>query len=107
MSIGNPFHKRLSDLEKRCADASLDDRKMQTAADTAFVDDETPPDDIFWLLEENARLRALAIQLSNLVGDLPNANCRTSAATAVIGGKAAQTTESLGCQTVNQLSDRS
>ncbi|HZR74688.1 hypothetical protein [Bradyrhizobium sp.] len=28
-------------------------------------------DDILALLEANARLRALAIQLSNLVGDLP------------------------------------
>ena len=36
-----------------------------------FDDDETPPDNVLRLLEENARLRALAVELSKLVGNLP------------------------------------
>ncbi|MCP3461649.1 MULTISPECIES: hypothetical protein [unclassified Bradyrhizobium] len=35
-----------------------------------FDDDESPPDEVLRLLEENARLRALAVELSNLVGNL-------------------------------------
>jgi hypothetical protein len=35
-------------------------------------EDESPPDDVLWLLEENARLRALAVKLSNVLGDLPD-----------------------------------
>jgi len=37
-----------------------------------FDDDETPSDEVLQLLEENARLRALNVELSNLLGDLPN-----------------------------------
>ena len=37
-----------------------------------FPDDESPSDEVFWLQEENARLRALATRLSNLLGDLPS-----------------------------------
>ena len=37
-----------------------------------FDDDETPSNEVVRLLEENARLRALAVELSNLLGDLPN-----------------------------------
>lgn len=43
--------------------------------DAAFANDELPPRDrqdvLSLLLEENARLRALAVTLSNLLGDLP------------------------------------
>jgi hypothetical protein len=35
-----------------------------------FDDDESPSDEVLRLLEENARLRALAVELSNLVGNL-------------------------------------
>ncbi|MGY8666099.1 hypothetical protein Q3C01_27615 [Bradyrhizobium sp. UFLA05-109] len=35
-----------------------------------FDDDESPSDEVLMLLEENARLRALAVELSNLVGNL-------------------------------------
>ncbi|MGV7212705.1 hypothetical protein [Bradyrhizobium sp. UFLA05-112] len=37
-----------------------------------FDDDESPSDEVLRLLEENARLRALAVELSNLLGNLPN-----------------------------------
>ncbi len=36
-----------------------------------FPEDESPPHNVLRLREENARLRALAVELSNLVGDLP------------------------------------
>lgn len=43
--------------------------------DAAFSNDELPPQDnqsiLSLLIEENARLRALAVTLSNLLGDLP------------------------------------
>lgn len=39
---------------------------------TTFPDDERPTPNVLRLLEENARLRALAIKLSNLLGDLPD-----------------------------------
>jgi hypothetical protein len=35
-----------------------------------FDDDESPSDEVLRLLEENARLRALAVELSNLLGNL-------------------------------------
>ncbi|AHY55267.1 hypothetical protein [Bradyrhizobium japonicum] len=37
-----------------------------------FNDDESPSNEVMRLLEENARLRALAVELSNLLGDLPS-----------------------------------
>jgi hypothetical protein len=37
-----------------------------------FDDDESPSNEVLRLLEENARLRALAVELSNLIGNLPN-----------------------------------
>ena len=37
-----------------------------------FDDDESPSDEVLRLLEENARLRALAVELSNVIGNLPN-----------------------------------
>jgi hypothetical protein len=37
----------------------------------AFPEDEAPPHDVMSLLEQNARLRAVAVKLSRLVGDLP------------------------------------
>jgi hypothetical protein len=36
-----------------------------------FPDDGSPPDEVLWVLEENAHLRALAVTLSNALGDLP------------------------------------
>jgi hypothetical protein len=44
---------------------------LKTRAET-FPEDDSPSDDVLWLLEENARLRALAVKLSNLLGDLPS-----------------------------------
>ena len=43
---------------------------------TDLRDDEAPQqaDNIPVLLEENARLRKLAVKLSNLLGDLPEQN---------------------------------
>ena len=37
-----------------------------------FDDEEQPSHEVVRLLEENARLRALAIELSNLLGNLPD-----------------------------------
>jgi len=37
-----------------------------------FDDDESPSNEVLRLLEENARLRALAVELSRLVGNLPD-----------------------------------
>ena len=37
-----------------------------------FDEDESPSNEVMRLLEENARLRALAVELSNLLGNLPN-----------------------------------
>jgi hypothetical protein len=45
-------------------------------------DEETPENDVFWLLEENARLRSLAVKLSTLVGDLPDREWRNALAAA-------------------------
>ena len=42
-------------------------------SDADVFDDETS-DQVFWLLEENARLRGLVIRLSNMLGDLPTVN---------------------------------
>lgn len=43
-----------------------------------FDDDEAPSNEIVRLLEENARLRALAVELSNLLGNLPDGEWRTA-----------------------------
>ena len=37
-----------------------------------FDEDESPSNEVMRLLEENARLRALAVELSNLLGNLPD-----------------------------------
>jgi len=47
-----------------------------------FADDEAPSHDVLWLLEENARLRALAVKLSTLVGDLSDREWRNALASA-------------------------
>ncbi|WP_140976754.1 hypothetical protein [Bradyrhizobium guangdongense] len=47
-----------------------------------FPDDESPSNDVVWLLEENARLRALAVKLSSLVGDLSDREWRSALAAA-------------------------
>src|SRR6185312_12732437 len=79
MSTGNPLcddHEPLACSENVVTDNTFD-RSMHKAAHATFPDDESPSDDVFWLLEENARLRALAIRLSNLLGDLPEENVAT------------------------------
>ena len=43
-----------------------------------FDDDEAPSTEILRLLEENARLRALAVELSNLLGNLPDGEWRAA-----------------------------
>ena len=43
-----------------------------------FDDDETPSNEVIRLLEENAQLRALAVELSNLLGNLPNEEWRAA-----------------------------
>lgn len=47
-----------------------------------FADDDSPATDVVWLLEENARLRALAVKLSTLVGDLSDREWRNALAAA-------------------------
>lgn len=47
-----------------------------------FPDEETPSSEVLGLLEENARLRALAVKLSNLVGDLSDRDWRSALAAA-------------------------
>ncbi len=47
-----------------------------------FPEEEAPENDVLWLLEENARLRALAIKLSNLVGELSQRDWRNALAAA-------------------------
>jgi hypothetical protein len=47
-----------------------------------FSDDESPANDVLWLLEENARLRSLAVALSTLVGDLSDREWRNALAAA-------------------------
>jgi hypothetical protein len=43
-----------------------------------FDDDESPSDEVLRLLEENARLRALAVELSNLLGNLSGREWNTA-----------------------------
>ena len=43
-----------------------------------FDDDEAPSNEILRLVEENARLRALAVELSNLLGNLPDGEWRAA-----------------------------
>lgn len=43
-----------------------------------FDDDESPSNEVMRLLEENARLRALAVELSNLLGNLPDGEWRAA-----------------------------
>jgi hypothetical protein len=71
MSLVNPLsegHERSRTGAKGGADSELGGIQKSDN----FPDDESPSDEIFWLQEENARLRALAIRLSNLLGDLPS-----------------------------------
>ena len=66
-------HKRqklISTAEDIVRDESFELLSRQFCEGASFSDDESPSDDVFFLLEENARLRALAISLSSLVGDL-------------------------------------
>lgn len=108
MSTGNPLcdeHEPLAGPENVVTDNSFD-RKMHMAHAT-FPDDKSPSDDVFWLLEENARLRALAIRLSNLLGDLPEGECSNSAATSRRDGAAERAAiETIDFSTINQLPDR-
>jgi hypothetical protein len=66
-------HKRqklISTAEDIVRDESFELLSQQLCEGASFSDDESPSNDVFLLLEENARLRALAVSLSSLVGDL-------------------------------------
>ncbi|MEK9283618.1 MULTISPECIES: hypothetical protein [unclassified Bradyrhizobium] len=62
--------KPISSAEDIVPDESFELLSRQLCEGASFSDDESPSNDVFLLLEENARLRALAISLSGLVGDL-------------------------------------
>jgi hypothetical protein len=81
MGIGHPPRKKQNRL-------GVDNLMSLRHADDEFFDvlsplleqaatckgDESPrrePHNVLWLSKENARLRALAVGLSNLLGDLP------------------------------------
>ena len=51
-----------------------------------FDDDESPSDEVLRLLEENARLRSLAVELSNLLGNLPDGDWRAALLSADTAG---------------------
>ncbi|OAF11446.1 hypothetical protein AYJ54_08505 [Bradyrhizobium centrolobii] len=62
--------KLISTAEDIVPDESFELLSREFCEVASFSDDESPSDDVCLLLEENARLRALAISLSSLVGDL-------------------------------------
>lgn len=80
MSLGDlPMSKDdLPYSKARKIDAAADDTIVADALELLspqlveqFDDDESPSNEVLRLLEENARLRALAVELSKLVGNLP------------------------------------
>jgi len=86
MTEGNlPRNNRRNPISP-CGDVAPDDwfellsRQLGDTAD--FPDDESPANDVLWLLEENARLRALAVKLSALVGDLSEREWKDALASA-------------------------
>jgi hypothetical protein len=52
------------------SDEFFEQMSSQLGESAQFPDDASPSHDVLWLLEENARLRTLAVKLSVLVGDL-------------------------------------
>ncbi len=66
MSIGHPPHNRQDQREEFLAALSplLEEAEI-------FESQRAEANDLLLLLEENARLRKLAVKLSNLLGDLP------------------------------------
>jgi hypothetical protein len=53
------------------ADNAVPDQFLEMLSRLLEPDDGSPPDEVLWVLEENAHLRALAVTLSNALGDLP------------------------------------
>jgi hypothetical protein len=66
MSIGHPPHDRQDQRDQLLAALSP---LLEEAG--AFASRQPDAGDLLRLLEENARLRKLAVKLSNLLGDLP------------------------------------
>jgi hypothetical protein len=66
MSIGHPPHDRQDQRDEFLAALS----PLLEEAET-FESQQAEANDLLQLLEENARLRKLAVKLSNLLGDLP------------------------------------
>lgn len=66
MSIGHSPHNRQDQRDEFLAALSplLEEAEM-------FESQQAKANDLLRLLEENARLRKLAVKLSNLLGDLP------------------------------------
>jgi hypothetical protein len=61
----------IPDADNLVPAASFKATPSRNARSETFADDESPTDEVFLLLEENARLRKLTVKLSNLLGDLP------------------------------------
>lgn len=75
--------RKMISVVKDVATDDFFDLLMPQLGETAeFADDEAPSNDVVWLLEENARLRALAVKLSSLVGDLSDREWRNALAAA-------------------------
>lgn len=66
MSIGHPPHNRQDQSDEFLAALSP---LLEEAA--TLESQQAEANDLLLLLEENARLRKLAVKLSNLLGDLP------------------------------------
>jgi hypothetical protein len=81
MSIGGPPRKKQDHpaagnvVSLRQPDDDFFDVLSPLLEETAISNDARPPRqdsrNVLWLSKENARLRALAVGLSNLLGDLP------------------------------------
>jgi hypothetical protein len=67
MSIGHPPHNRQDQRDEFLAALSP---LLEEAG--IFESQRAEASDLLQLLEENARLRKLAVKLSNLLGDLPD-----------------------------------
>jgi hypothetical protein len=78
--LRNNGQKLTSAAEDDLSDNFFELLSPQLDEAASFPDGEVAANDILWLLEENARLRALAVTLSNLVGDLSNREWRNALA---------------------------
>ena len=69
-----PPHSKTRKINSTADDVMSDDalERLSPQLLEEFNDDESPSNEVMRLLEENARLRALAVELSNLLGDLPS-----------------------------------